>query len=412
MAMRARAWWRSLSQAARFDLSIRATFYINFVTVPVLIWIGLAPELDPAIVVLLSVVIIVHTVLCLLLARAGLDHYLGRRPLPTRLLAASGAATVAGAVAAVVAFPDATPGKPDGPANGILLVLFVSFMIGLSATVRPRVALAVGAVASAATYALAAAQGASSPISSATGLAAAIVFLVFAFRVSIWMVGVVWELDRSRQVQASLAVAEERLRFARDLHDVVGRTLSTVALKAELAAQLAKRGRDEAIDEMLEVRRIAQESLAELRAVVGGYRSADLDVELAGARSLLASAGIECRVIGDGSGLPAEIQGTLGWVVREGTTNVLRHSEARSCTITLRTADGDTVGLTLENDGVTGPAAAAGDRVRFGSGLIGLAERIAGLGGTVLAERRRPDGFCLTARLPLTPAAVDEEDPA
>jgi len=409
--MKAMAWWRSRSQAARFDLCIRASFYVNFVAVPPLILVGLAPEVSTAAAWALAALITAHTVLCLLLARAGLDHYLGRRPLPARLLAASGAATVAGVAAAALAYPDATPGMPDGPANGILLVLVVSFVIGLSAAVRPRVVLAVGAVACAASYALSASQGASSPMSSAVGLASVIILLTFAFRVSIWMLGVVWELDRSRQVQASLAVAEERLRFARDLHDVVGRTLSTVALKAELAAQLAKRGRDEAIDEMLEVRRIAQDSLAELRAVVGGYRTADLDVELAGARSLLASAGIECRVIGDGSGLPAEIQGTLGWVVREGTTNVLRHSEARTCTITLRTPSGDVVALTLENDGVTGGPAAAGDRVRFGNGLIGLAERIAGLGGEVVAERRHPGGFRLTARLPLAPTA-DEEGPA
>jgi two-component system sensor histidine kinase DesK len=409
--MKAMAWWRSRSQAARFDLSIRATFYLNFVAVPALIGIGLAPEVIPVAGWVIAVLITAHTVLCLLLARAGLDHYLGRRPLPVRLLAASGAATVVGVGAAVLVYPGATPGMPDGPANGVLLVLVLSFVTGLSAAVRPRVVLAVGAAACAAAYALSASQGASSPLAPAAGLATVIVFLTFAFRLSIWMLGVVWELDRSRQVQASLAVAEERLRFARDLHDVVGRTLSTVALKAELAAQLAKRGRDEAIDEMLEVRRIAQDSLAELRAVVGGYRTADLDVELAGARSLLASAGIECRVIGDGSGLPAEIQGTLGWVVREGTTNVLRHSEARTCTITLRTTSGDTVALTLENDGVTGGPAATGDRVRFGSGLIGLAERIAGLGGEVVAERRRPDGFRLTARLPLPPT-TDEEGPA
>lgn len=405
------AWWRSRSQAARFDLCVRATFYVNLVAVPLLVWLGIAPEVSTTAARVLAVLITAHTVLCLLLVRAGLEHYLGRRPLPARLLAASGTATLAGMATAVLAFPDATPGMPDGPASGVLLALIVSFMIGLSATVRPRVMLAVGAVACAATYSLSAAQGASSPAASAVGLAAAIALLTFAFRISIWMLGVVWELDRSRQVQASLAVAEERLRFARDLHDVVGRTLSTVALKAELAAQLAKRGRDEAIDEMLEVRRIAQDSLAELRAVVGGYRTADLDAELAGARSLLASAGIECRVIGDGSGLPAEVQGTLGWVVREGTTNVLRHSEARTCTITLRTPSGGAVALTLENDGVTAGPAAAGDRVRFGNGLIGLAERIAGLGGEVVAERRHPGGFRLTARLPLPPTA-DEEGPA
>src|SRR5256886_9678247 len=130
-----------------------------------------------------------------------------------------------------------------------------------------------------------------------------VVLVVFAFRATVWTMGVVWELDRSRKVQGSLAVGEERLRFAGALHGVVGRTLSVIALKAELAAQLAKRGRDDAVDEMLEVRRIAQESLAELRAVVGGYRTADLDAELAAARSLFASSGIACPAIGDGPGL-------------------------------------------------------------------------------------------------------------
>ena len=407
------AWWRSRSQAARFDLFIRASFYSNFAAAPVLA--GGAVRLDtmggaaPWVVAALATA---HTLVCLLLVRAGLDHHLGRRARPTRLIAAGGAFTVMGAVAGVLVYPDPTPGKPDGPASAILLILVLSFVTALSTAVRPRVALAVGAAGCAAMYALAAAQGASDPVGPTVGLASLIFVVVFLCRASMWMLGVVWELDRSRQVQASLAVAEERLRFARDLHDVVGRTLSVVALKAELAAQLARRGRGEAIDEMLEVRRIAQDSLAEMRAVVGGYRSADLEVELAGARSLLASAGIECRVIGDGSGLPAEIQGTLGWVVREGTTNVLRHSEARGCTITLRPASGGTVSLTMDNDGVVAGQAADNGRVRFGSGLIGLAERIAGLGGTVAAQRQHPDQFRLTAELPLTPVAVTRESHA
>jgi two-component system sensor histidine kinase DesK len=239
---------------------------------------------------------------------------------------------------------------------------------------------------------------------ASTGLALAI---AAAFRASAWTIRVVWELDQARQVQAQLAVAEERLRFARDLHDVVGRNLSVVALKAELAAQLARRGRAEAVDEMLEVRRIADESLADVRAVVSGYRRADLDTELAGARSLLASAGIDCRVVGDGQGLPAGAEGTLGWVVREGTTNVLRHSEARFCTVTLRKS-GDAVVLTMENDGVADIAAVGDGRARFGSGLIGVAERIATLGGTVIAETCRPGLFRLTVEVPTTVTSAGE----
>ncbi len=232
---------------------------------------------------------------------------------------------------------------------------------------------------------------------AAIALGALLVSVVAAYRLSLWMLGVVRELDRARHVQAGLAVAEERLRFARDLHDVVGRTLSVVALKAELAAQLARRGREEAVDEMLEVHRIAQDSLTELRAVAGGYRAADLDVELAGARALLTSAGIQCRIIGDGGALPTAMQGTLGWVVREGTTNLLRHSEARTCVVTLRTTPSG-VTLTMTNNGV---APAHSSNVVFGGGLIGLTERITARGGTVTATRTPPDGFELSVQLPL-----------
>jgi len=351
-------WWRRRGHAARFDVHVRISLYVNFAAVPILAGVGLAPDLGTAAWVVAALAA-VPALAGLLLLHAGLDHYLGKKPRPTRLIVATAAFTVAGAVAGYLAYPDPTPGHRDGPATAILLILVASFVTGLSTAVRPRVTAAVAAAGVAATYALAVAQGTADSAAGPTlAFALLLTTLVVAYRVTAWMLGLVWELDRSRQVQASLAVAEERLRFARDLHDVVGRTLSVVALKAELAAQLAKRGRDDAVDEMLEVRRIAQDSLAELRAVVGGYRSADLDVELAGARSLLASAGIECRVIGDGSGLPAPVQGTLGWVVREGTTNVLRHSEARGCTVTLRPSSGGTVTLTMDNDGVAGGAAA------------------------------------------------------
>jgi two-component system sensor histidine kinase DesK len=128
------------------------------------------------------------------------------------------------------------------------------------------------------------------------------------------------ELDHSRTAHARLAVAEERLRFARDLHDVLGRNLSLIAVQSELAAELARRGDQDAAGQMLEVRQVAHESLREMRAVVSGYRTADLGTELAGAQDVLRSAGMSCRVIADAAGLPADVQAALGWVVREGTT--------------------------------------------------------------------------------------------
>src|SRR5690606_36238629 len=96
-----------------------------------------------------------------------------------------------------------------------------------------------------------------------------------------------WDQERRRELDARLAAAEERLRFSRDLHDTFGRTLSTVAVKAELAAELASRGKDGAVEEMREVRRVAEEALKEMRELVAGIRSPELSVELEGARSLL-----------------------------------------------------------------------------------------------------------------------------
>jgi two-component system sensor histidine kinase DesK len=374
-------WWRSRGNAARFDLFVRATFYLSYLFLPPLLIIGMAEETSTAALVAISVSVLVHVVLSVRLVHLGIEHHLGRVPYPRLLLVILLVFTCAVLVAAQVAFPFPTPGKPDGPADAIVVMILVLTITTLSAVVRPR------------TLILASAAGGvfllvtASP-NRAVFTTVMLLLVAFAFRTTLWMVGLVWELDRSREVRANLAVAEERLRFARDLHDVVGRNLSVVALKAELAAQLARRGRPESIDEMLEVRRIAQDSLDELRAVVSGYRTADLSVELAGARSLLASAGIDCRVIGEVT-FDGEPAGALGWAVREGVTNVLRHSEARSCTITLRGKV-----LTMSNDG------AAPSAFRFGSGLTGLRERVAALGGSVRATSEPPNRFVLTVELP------------
>jgi len=390
-------WWRARSRTDRLDLYIQLSLYGNLLFVPVFAAGSVGTDVSPtARSVLTGSVAAGHLLVCVLLLRAGIGHYLGRRARPTGLMLAGAASAVGAAGIAVAAYPDPALGRVDGPAVAVLLLVVTAYAVALASVVRPVVVvLVVGSVGCAAAFALSTALDSPRPAASALGLASLLLVVAPACRVSLWTLGMVRELDRARHVQASLAVAEERLRFARDLHDVVGRTLSVVALKAELSAQLARRGRVEAVDEMLEVRRIAQDSLAELRAVVGGYRSADLGTELAGARALLGSAGIACRVVGDGADLPAQVQGTLGWVVREGTTNVLRHSDARGCTITLYHADSGTVRLTMDNDGVP-----ATGQIRLGNGLAGLSERLAALGGAVTAEREQPDRFSLTAELP------------
>jgi len=398
-------WWRRRTAPARFDLYTRVSLYLLSGAEPLaaLSLVG-TPSLQPRAQWTLLALALVHTVACVLLVRAGFDHYLGRRPLPYRVIGVAGAVTIAGfALSYPLLHGVSAPGSPPDRTVGALVLFTVPFLAALSTAVPVRTTVAVSAVAVVAMVPTARAGGVPEPVAAAISLAFGLFGVVVAYRCSVWMLAVVWELDRSREVESRLAVAEERLRFARDLHDVVGRNLSVVALKSELAAQLAKRGRSEAVDEMLEVQRIAQDSLAELREVVRGYRTADLDAELAGARAVLTSAGVACRVIGDARALPVQVQGMLGWVVREGTTNVLRHSEARTCTVALRreTADQVTVVLmSMENDGVPDSPDPAGDQ-RAGSGLLGLTERLAPLGGTVEARRQPPDGFRLTVTLPL-----------
>ncbi|MGW7357454.1 sensor histidine kinase [Streptomyces sp. NPDC054802] len=194
-------------------------------------------------------------------------------------------------------------------------------------------------------------------------------------RSSLWFLAVLWQLNVAREVQARLVVAEERLRFARDLHDVIGRNLSVIALKSELAERLAHNPRAQA--EMAEVQSLTRGLHQEIRDVVKGYRTTDLSTELQGARSVLEAAGITCHIRQDSdSPLGQEAQTALGWAVREGVTNVLRHSHAGNCTIRLSHAAGGATQLTITNDGTGQHTPASG-----GSGLAGLTERLAPLGG-------------------------------
>ncbi|MDF9717542.1 histidine kinase [Nocardioides sp. ChNu-99] len=240
------------------------------------------------------------------------------------------------------------------------------------------------------------------------------VFFVFTVRASLWLLGVVRELDVGRAAQSELAVAEERLRFSRDVHDVLGRHLSTIAVQAELAATLAQRGDERAAATMLDVRSAAHEALREARALARGYRPTDLAAELRGARSLLTSAGIRCEVGVDE--VPEEWHEAAGWVIREAVTNVLRHSSATRVLVRWQAGE-----LLVENDGARGERGTGvdtgvdtgsdtGGGAGAGSGLIGLAERLAPLGAE-LDARRDDDCFRVRVRFPVraTGAPAPEE---
>src|SRR5699024_7307913 len=224
-----------------------------------------------------------------------------------------------------------------------------------------------------------------------------------AVRSSLWLAALVRELEDARMAQSQLAVAEERMRFARDLHDVSGRDLSAIAVKSELVAQLVERGDDRALEHSREAAQIARTSLAEIRALVRGYREVNLEAELQGTVSLLRSARVEVNVQGSAEEIPdrhdqvaawvlreggtnilrhpepTPVTGpqppelirhrhdqVAAWVLREGGTNILRHSEPRHVIVSLAPE-----GIRLSNDG-----APQGRRITEGSGLTGLRERL------------------------------------
>ncbi|TDD39450.1 sensor histidine kinase [Actinomadura sp. KC06] len=217
-----------------------------------------------------------------------------------------------------------------------------------------------------------------------------------------------WEMHRethaARDALARLAVTEERLRFSRDLHDLLGHSLSLIAVKSELAMRMAGTDPDRAGAEMADVRRTAREALREVRSAVSGYRAVELDTELAGARVVLEAAGIRCEIGDPPDTLPSEVRSVLAWVIREGATNVIKHSEARRCAVALTAYDGSVV-LEMRNDGVRGPAAGRDDG--SGSGLTGLAERVAVVGGEITSGRHGRDGFLLRAAVPLPAPGED-----
>lgn len=202
------------------------------------------------------------------------------------------------------------------------------------------------------------------------------------------------ELRAARAELARLAVTEERLRFARDLHDLLGHSLTTIALKSQVARRLAE-PESAVAREVGDIESVAQQALAEVREAVTGYRGRSLADELDAARSTLTAAGIDVTVQLAGTPLPAQLDALLGWVVREGTTNMLRHSRARSCEFRLARVDGMAC-LDVRDDGV-GPA----DDAVAGNGLAGLAERVAGAGGTLDSGPAPGRGFRLAARLPV-----------
>lgn len=212
-----------------------------------------------------------------------------------------------------------------------------------------------------------------------------------------WMARTVRQLRATRQELAEVALAETRLRFARDLHDLLGLSLSAITLKSELAYRLILLDPDRSRTELTEVLEISRHALADVRSVASGYHEMSLEEEYRTAESLLTTAGLEVRMGIDYGDLPPEVSTVLATVLREGVTNVLRHSKGECCEITISTHE-DGVSLHVINDGVTKPT----DRNKdgWGSGIRNMSDRVAALGGLLTAKYEGDGRFGLCARIP------------
>lgn len=235
--------------------------------------------------------------------------------------------------------------------------------------------------------------------------------IVIITRVVMWSITTSWALHAARKEIARLAVMTERLRIARDLHDLLGHNLSLIALKSELARRLVTIAPERAIVEIGDVEHVARTMLQEVREAVGNYRQPTLSSELQGAREILSAAGIACLTEGDESatsGLATPVEAALAWAVREGVTNVIRHSRARECVIRV-TRQRQTAGVEIIDDGA-GNGAGDGAGNDRGNGLRGLAERVDALGGQFEAGPRSGGGFRLAVSVPLVQRAGTPAD--
>lgn len=297
-------------------------------------------------------------------------------------------------IAAVVLFLTVTYGG-----DWVWFVLYANFVAGVKLPVRvaaatiPALTLLTLGVASAA-IGWHAIDPAVSTVISVSGLMIGVSRMLTTIR----------ELRAARREIARLAaaeaVAEERLRFARDMHDLLGHSLSSIALKNELARRLVRREPERAEQELDDTISMAREALREMRETVSGYRQMALATELRSAREILGAAGIACRCDRSAGALPPAVESVLAWAVREGVTNVVRHSRARHCTIRVTCAD-VTASVEVIDDGRGVASSPLHGDATAGNGLRGLTERAMQQRGYVEAGPCITGGFRLRVVLPI-----------
>jgi len=209
------------------------------------------------------------------------------------------------------------------------------------------------------------------------------------------------ELALSREENAELAIGQERARMARDLHDILGHSLTVIAVKAELAGRLLEVNPGRVRSEVADIERLSRDALADVRRTVEGYHELSLPVEITRARAALEAAEIDAALPGSTDEVPSEWRELFAWTIREGVTNVVRHSGARHCTVSL---GADRLRITDDGRGCTRVAVHGNE---FGGhGLSGLRERAAGVGASIVTETPPGGGFCLTVSAPEVASTV------
>ncbi|HEY1507661.1 MAG TPA: sensor histidine kinase [Solirubrobacteraceae bacterium] len=330
------------------------------------------------------------------------------------------AATIAGAIAFVVIFVAVTKVErkplPDAQAFATVAALLA---ISVAMTIADRegwATLFVFSVASIAmsvrqpyafpTVLLCSALCAGSLLARGSALGTAISFATPTLGIGMLMLVMADLRNRNRELYearseiARLAVAQERVRFARDLHDLLGHSLSVIALKAELAGRLLPGQAPEAAEHVAEIEQVARGALTEVRDAVGGYRQPTLANELAGAQMALSAAGITPHVERPAVKLDPAVEAVLAWTVREGATNVIRHSGADHCSVTVSAGLGE-AGVEVVDDGRGGDGERALVNGHEGHGLEGLTERVEALHGQLEAGSRPEGGFRLAVQVPV-----------
>jgi two-component system sensor histidine kinase DesK len=207
------------------------------------------------------------------------------------------------------------------------------------------------------------------------------------------------ELTLAQAEVARLAAADERARIARDVHDLIGHSLSVIALKSELARRIVDVDSGRASAELKDIEGVARGSLRDIRETVAGYRLITLESELAGARMALSAAGIEMEVHQAIDVQDPATEALLGWVVREGITNVIRHSDGAHCTIRIDALE-EHLRLEIVDDGRGSDRQRPGVPGLSGSGLSGIRERLQAAGGRLEAGPLSGGGYRLQAVVP------------